>query len=140
MAPGSDKNVLWDDEQVRPVKFRYSSALAIAAVVAFLGALPVATFRWYLLPILLVPVAVGGWAWRAGTDADASGVRLRALFASRLVPWSRITQLAPDRHGRVFADLDDGHTVRLPAVRAADLPRLVAVGGPEPDHSGATAQ
>lgn len=111
------------------MKFRYNAAMTIAAVVAFIGAIPVAAFAWYLTPILVVPVLVAVWGWRAGTDVDAAGVRVRALVGSRRVPWSRITYLGPDDRGRVHATLDDGATLRLPAVRAADLPRLVAAGG-----------
>jgi hypothetical protein len=114
---------------VRPVKFRHNAAIPIAALVAFLGAVPVATARWYLAPILLAPVLVAIWGWRAGTDADATGVRLRALAGTRRIAWSRITGLAPDERGRVYARLDGGTVVRLPAVGRADLPRLVAAGG-----------
>jgi hypothetical protein len=122
------------------VKFRYNAAVSIAGIVAFLGAIPVATTNWYLLPILLVPALVAVWGWRAGTDADASGVRVRALFGSRTFPWSRITHLAPDARGRVHAALDDGRAVRLAAVGTAQLHRLVAASGreldaPEPAHA-----
>jgi Bacterial PH domain len=115
----------------RPVKFRYNAAIAIAGLVAFLGAVPLAASRWYLVPILVIPAAVAIWAWRAGTDADSSGVVLRALLGSRHIDWTRITGLAPDRRGRVHAALDNHATVRLPAVTAADLPRLVAASGRE---------
>jgi hypothetical protein len=125
------------------MKFRYNAAVTIAAIVALLGALPVATLRWYLAPILLVPAVVAVWAWRAGTDADVSGVRVRALVGSRQIPWSRITHLASDPRGRVQAMLNDGRTLRLPAVGAAQLPRLVAASGHElgePSEIGPTTR
>jgi hypothetical protein len=121
---------------VRPVKFRHNAAISIAALVAFLGAVPVATARWYLAPILLVPALVAIWGWRAGTDADGDGVRVRALAGTRRIPWSRITGLAPDDRGRVHATLDGGTVVRLPAVGRADLPRLVAASGGDLAASG----
>ena len=40
------------------VRFRHNQAILVAAVIAFIGALPLATARWYLLPVLLVPLAV----------------------------------------------------------------------------------
>jgi len=119
---------------VRPLKFRYNAAIPVAALLAFLGALPLATARWYLAPILLVPAAVAVWGWRAGTDADRTGLRLRALAGSRRVDWSRVRALAPDDRGRVHAQLDSGVAVRLPAVRAADLPRLIAASGQQADE------
>ncbi|NES28611.1 PH domain-containing protein [Micromonospora terminaliae] len=111
------------------VRFRHSQAILVAAIVAFLGALPLATARWWLLWVLLIPLAVGVWAWRAGTDADARELRLRALLGQRRVPWERVAELAADPRGRAVARLDDGETLVLPAVRAADLPRLVAATG-----------
>ena len=116
------------------VRFRHHSGLAIAGLVAFFGAIPVASYRWYLAPILLVPAAVAIWGWRAGTDADRTGLRLRALAGSRRVDWSRVRALAPDDRGRVHAQLDSGVAVRLPAVRAADLPRLIAASGQQADE------
>lgn len=111
------------------LRFRHSQAILAAAVVAFIGALPLADARWYFVPVLLVPLLVAAWAWRAGTDADPREVRVRALVGQRHLPWSRIVGLAADPKGRAVARLDDGSQVALPAVRRADLPRLVAVTG-----------
>ena len=81
------------------LRFRHHQAIWVAAVIAFLGALPLATARWYLTPLLLVPVTVGVWAWRAGTDADRGGVRIRALLGQRTIPWSEIVELAAGPRG-----------------------------------------
>ncbi|MEV4520115.1 PH domain-containing protein [Micromonospora sp. BL1] len=113
------------------VRFRHNQAILVAAIVAFIGALPLASARWWLLWVLLVPLAVAVWAWRAGTDADARELRLRALVGQRRVPWDRVAELAGDARGRAVARLDDGEVVVLPAVRATDLPQLVAVTGQE---------
>ncbi|MEH1168867.1 PH domain-containing protein [Micromonospora sp. CPCC 205539] len=124
------------------VRFRYSQAILAAAVIAFIGALPLAAARAYLLPVLLVPLAVGLWAWRAGTDANADGLRLRALAGQRRIGWDRVVELTTDPRGRAVARLDDGQQVVLPAVRGADLPRLVAATGqalPDP-AAGSTGQ
>ena len=112
------------------VKFRYNVGIALAGLVALFGAVPVATVHWYLAPILLVPLAVLVWGWRAGTDADRDGLTVRALLGGRRLPWARITGLVPDGR-RVVAVLDAGTFVRLPAVGPADLPRLVAASGQE---------
>jgi hypothetical protein len=111
------------------VRFRHSQAIWVAAIIAFLGALPLASVRWFLTPILLIPLAVGVWSWRAGTDADHRGLRLRALFGQQRIGWPEIRELASDDRGRAVALLTDGRRVPLPAVRAADLPRLVAASG-----------
>jgi hypothetical protein len=115
---------------VTRVRFRQHAGLAIAGLVATFGALPLATVRWYLTPILLVPAAVAVWGWRAGTDADESGVTVRALLGNRRLPWSRIAGFAPVGR-RVTAVLDGGGTVTLTAVTPDDLPKLVAASGTE---------
>jgi PH (Pleckstrin Homology) domain-containing protein len=138
------------------VRFRPHQAILVAAVFGFIGALPLvfgpdsptavldpgrpaggSTVRWVLLPILLVPIAVFVWALRAGTDADSEGLRVRALFGQRRVPWREVRELAADPRGRGVALLTDGHAVTLPQVRAADLPRLVAASGRTIDDPGA---
>lgn len=111
------------------VRFRYNQAILVAAVIAAIGALPLASARWYLLPVLLVPLAVALWAWRAGTDADTRELRLRALAGQRRIGWEHVVELATDPRGRAVARLDDGQQVVLPAVRGADLPRLVSATG-----------
>ncbi|SBT68335.1 PH domain-containing protein [Micromonospora sediminicola] len=118
------------------VRFRHNQAILAAAIVAFIGALPLAGARWWLLWVLLVPLAVGVWAWRSGTDADARELRLRALLGQRRVPWARVAELAGDPRGRAVARLDDGQVLVLPAVRATDLPRLITATGQEmPDDA-----
>ncbi len=111
------------------VRFRHNQAILAAAVIAFIGALPLADARWYLLPVLLVPLAVGVWAWRAGTDADPRELRLRALAGQRRISWDHVVELSADPRGRAVARLDDGEQVLLPAVRGTDLPRLVSATG-----------
>ena len=109
------------------LRFRQSGATLVAVLIAFMSALPLAGARWALTPILLIPLAVGVWAWRAGTDVDTDGLRVRALFGSTHIPWQRVAELAADPRGRASALLADGHTIRLTGVRAKDLPAVVAV-------------
>ncbi len=116
-------------------KFRYHAALAVAGLIALIGAIPVASAAWYLLPILLIPLAVAGWAWRAGTDAAPDGLVVRALLGRRRIPWSSVAELGADARGRAYATLVDGKAVPLPAVTAADLPQLVAATGHRPPQA-----
>lgn len=123
------------------LRFRHSQAILAAAIVAFIGALPMVNAGWYLAPVLLIPLAVLVWAWRAGTDADPREVRVRALVGQRRLPWTRIAELGVDPRGRAVARLDDGTRVPLPAVRGRDLPHLVAVTGQTlPTESAPPAQ
>ncbi|MFC7547539.1 PH domain-containing protein [Plantactinospora sp. GCM10030261] len=111
------------------VRFRHSQVIWVAGVIALFGALPLAGSRWFLAPLLLIPLTVVIWGWRAGTDADRTGLRLRGLVGNRRIPWSEVVELSGDERGRAQARLADGRVAPLPGVRVADLPRLVAASG-----------
>ncbi|HEU4348946.1 MAG TPA: PH domain-containing protein [Actinoplanes sp.] len=115
------------------LRVRKSGALLVAALIAFVGALSIAGVRWELTPVLLIPLGVGLWAWRAGTDVFPDRLRIRALLGSTEVPWSRITELAPDRRGRVSALLDNGSVLRLTGVTKENLPSVLAAAGQQVD-------
>jgi hypothetical protein len=113
---------------VTRVRFRQHAGIAIAGLVAFFGAVPLAASRWYLTPILLVPLAVAVWGWRSGTDADTDGVTIRALFGQRRLPWERIAGFVRGKR-RVTVLLDGDTSVQLPAVAPGDLASLLQAGG-----------
>ncbi|WP_432986593.1 PH domain-containing protein [Dactylosporangium sp. CA-233914] len=110
------------------VKFRRSAALAVAAGITVIGAVPLLAESVWFLFVLLVPLAVTVWAWRAGTDVDERGFTVRALFGSRTFPWNAVDGLVIDG-GTVQARLANGHLVLLDAVRPGDLPRVIKASG-----------
>lgn len=132
--------------------FRRNVSIPIAGLVAFLGAVPLATsgfgtastpwWAYLLLLILLVPIAIGVWGWRTGTDANPAGLRIKKVFGSRRIPWAEINTFTPA--GRtVTAMLASGESVELPAVGRDDLPRLIAASGTElvePEPAAESAQ
>jgi hypothetical protein len=111
------------------LKFRHNSALTVAGAVALIGAMPLALSKAWLSPLLLVPLAVAVWGWRAGTDADSDGLRVRALFGAQQVPWRDVSELVPDGHGHLYARLADGALLRLPAVPAHQAAQVAAASG-----------
>jgi hypothetical protein len=122
----------WEDERVRskPVlRVRKSGALLVAVGIALVGTVPLASLRWELSFILLIPLAAGLWVWRAGTDVYPDRLRVRALFGATEIPWDRVAELAPDERGRVSALLDNGNVIRLTAVTRANLPTVLAAAG-----------
>jgi hypothetical protein len=110
-------------------RFRHHPGRAVAGLVVAVSTVTLAGFSGWLLLASLPPLAWSIWAWRAGTDADRQGIRVRALLAARHVPWSAVHQVAAVGRDRVVATLRDGARLSLTAVTAADLPRLVAAGG-----------
>lgn len=120
----------------KPVlRVRKTGALLVAAVIAFVGAVPIAGARWELAPLLLIPAAAFVWAWRAGTDVYPDELRVKALIGSTRVPWPRVTELAPDRSGQIAALLDNGNMIRLTGVTPHNLPRVLAAGQQEITHT-----
>lgn len=115
------------------LRVRKSGALVVAALIAFVGTAPFAGASWQLAPIMLIPLFILFWTLRAGTDVSPDGLRVRALFGSTRIPWSRVDQLGPDARGRVSALLTDGKVIRLTGVTTANLPAVIAAGGQELD-------
>lgn len=110
----------------RPLlRVRKSGAVLVAALIALAGTIPLAGQSWALSPLFLIPLTALVWAWRAGTDVYPDGLRVRALFGSTGVPFSRISEMAPDVHGRVSALLDNGNVIRLTGVDRENLPLVL---------------
>lgn len=112
------------------VRFRHSSAAAVAAIIVLLSGVSLGAWAppWALV-VLMAPLVVAVWSWRAGTDVDADGLTVRAALGSRHIPWSGVAGLVTGPRGRVSAQLTSGTAMVLPAVSPADLPRLIAASG-----------
>jgi hypothetical protein len=114
---------------VRRLRFRHSTAVSVAAVLVIIGGVSISTWAVWLLPLLLVPLAVAVWGWRAGTDVDATGITVRAALGRRTLPWSEVTELTANARGRVEARLTSGGVLTLTAVPASRLGQVVAASG-----------
>lgn len=118
------------------IRFRLPPAVAVTALLVVLGASPFLmeglialtsgqpSAKILLLLVPVVPLVIAIWAWRAGTDANAYGIKVKALLGRRIIPWSQVSMLTPDERGHALAVLNDGRAVRLTAVKPSDLPRL----------------
>jgi Bacterial PH domain len=111
------------------LRFRHNSAITVAAVIAVIAGISVATWQPLLLVLLVLPLGVAVWGWRAGTDVDADGISVRAALGRRRLPWSGVAALETDADRHVVAVLPSGGRLLLTAVTAADLPKLVAAAG-----------
>jgi hypothetical protein len=105
--------------------------LAVCAVPLAFAAPP-----WTVL-LLLIPLAVALWVLRVGVDIADDGVTARSLIGERRVPWTEVVGIRVAPHGDLWLVTTGGTEVRLPVMRARDLPRLAAVSGgridvPEP--------
>ncbi len=107
------------------MRFRHGAAERAAAVIWLLAGSALATARWWLAPLLFLPLLAVVAAFRRGTDFDDTGVTVRAVLLSRLMPWEDIAALRAVGPRRSVLVRTDGATVALPAVRPRDLAELV---------------
>ena len=113
------------------LRFRHSSAITVAAIIAMIAGISVGSWQPYLLVLEVIPLAVAVWSWRAGTDVDEQAVTVRAAVGSRRVPWAEVAELRRDGKGHLEAVLTSGGRLTLTAVPAEQLMKLVAVAGTE---------
>jgi hypothetical protein len=101
----------------------------LPVVVLAMCLLPVASFAPWTPLVLLVPVTVAAWVLRTGVDVDDDGLTVRTLFGSRRVAWSEVAGIRVAERGELWLVRTVGTEVRLPALRARDLPRLAQLSG-----------
>jgi len=98
--------------------------------------LPVGLFAVCVVPLafaapwtpvlLLVPLALTLWVLRVGVDISEDGVTARSLIGERRVPWTEVVGIRVAPRGDLWLVTTGGTEVRLPVMRARDLPRLAA--------------
>ncbi|TFV46846.1 PH domain-containing protein [Blastococcus sp. TF02A-35] len=94
-----------------------------------LCALPLATTVPGLQVLLLVPLVLTVWVLRTGLDITGEGLTVRALVGSRHVPWAEVAGIRVGPKGDLWLVRTAGTELRLPVVRARDLPRLADASG-----------
>jgi hypothetical protein len=72
-----------------------------------------------LVLLLLIPLFAGLYVARSATIVNEDGVRVRAIFGSRFMPWDSIRGLSAEKRV-VYAVVENG-AVRLPCVKVSDL-------------------
>jgi hypothetical protein len=85
-----------------------------------------AAITWRVV-FLLVPLIAIVFIARTATFVSADGIRVRAAFGSRTMPWSSVDGLSVTGRA-VYAVQHDG-SVRLPCVRTSDLAALARASG-----------
>ncbi len=107
-----------------PARFRTNRA-TLLGVLAFALCLTTLTAAspWFLL-VLLVPAVLAAWVLRTGFDVDGDAVTIRSLLGRRRVPWSEVAGVRVGERGDLWLVTTGGTEVRLPAVRARDLPAI----------------
>jgi hypothetical protein len=112
-----------------PARLRMSRTAYLPVVVLFVCVIPLAFAATWTLVFLLLPLAVAVWVLRVGVDLDDEAITVRSAVRSRRVPWARVAGIRVGRRAELWLVTTSGTQLRLPAMRARDLPRLSAVSG-----------
>jgi hypothetical protein len=108
---------------------RMSRTALLPVAVFFVCVLPLATVHLWTLVFLALPLAVAAVVLRTGIDIDDAGITVRSAVSRRLVGWTDLAGVRVGRRRELWLVTRQGSEVRLPVLRARDLPRLATLSG-----------
>ncbi|MDT0277276.1 PH domain-containing protein [Blastococcus goldschmidtiae] len=112
-----------------PARFGTNRATLLAVLVFALCLTTLtAASPWFLL-LLVVPAVLAAWVLRTGFDVTGDAVTVHSLLGRRRVPWSEVAGVRIGERGDLWLVTTGGTEVRLPAVRARDLPAIGRASG-----------
>ena len=112
-----------------PVRLRMSRTMLLPVVLFALCLLPVALFSPWALLVMVVPLLVAVWVLRVGVTVDDDGIAVQSLVGSRRLAWTELAGIRVGTGRDLWLVTTHGTEVRLPVLRARDLPQLAAVSG-----------
>jgi hypothetical protein len=120
-----------------PARLRMNRTALLPVGLFALCVIPLATSAPWTAVLLLLPLALALWVLRSGVDIADDGLTLRSLVGERRVAWSELVGIRVAARGELWLVTTGGTDVRVPVMRARDLPRLSALSGgridvPEP--------
>jgi hypothetical protein len=104
-----------------------SRTALLPVVILLVCAVPLVAATPWALPVLLVPLVLALWVRRVGVDVDDDGITVRSLLAERHARWSELAGIRVADRGALRLVTTARTEVRLPVLRARDLPRLAAL-------------
>ena len=110
-------------------RLRLSRVALVPVVFLAVCVLPFAAASPPAALVLLLPLLAAAWVLRVGVDVDDGGITTRGLLGRRRMAWDDLTGIRVDRSARLWLVTRDGAEVRLPVLRARDLPRLAGWSG-----------
>ena len=112
-----------------PARLRMSRTMLLPVVLFALCLLPVAFLSAWALLVLLVPGLLALWVLRVGVTVGDDGIGVQSLVGRRLVRWDELSGIRVGQRGDLFLVTTRRTELRLPVLRARDLPRLSALSG-----------
>lgn len=123
-----------------PARLRMSRTNLLPVVLLALCLLPVALYSPWALLVLLVPLLVALWVLRVGVTVGEDGIGVQSLAGARSIPWADIAGIRVGEGGRLWLVTTRRTEIRLPVLRARDLPRLAGLSGGRIDVPAPPAQ
>lgn len=112
-----------------PARLRMNRTALIPVGLLALGTIPLAFAAPWTPVLLLIPLLIALWVLRVGVDIGADGLTVRSLAGRRRVPWPEVAGIRVAPRGDLWLVTTAGTEVRMPVMRARDLPRLGALSG-----------
>ncbi|MGY1780406.1 PH domain-containing protein [Geodermatophilus sp. SYSU D01036] len=110
-------------------RMRLSRVALLPVVFLAVCVLPFAAASPWAALVLLLPLLAAVWVLRVGVDVDEEAITTRGLLGQRRVPWDDLAGIRVGRNARLVLVTTGGGEVRLPVLRARDLPRLAGWSG-----------
>jgi hypothetical protein len=123
-----------------PARLRMSRTALLPVAVLTVCAVPIAAVLPWGPLVLLLPIAAAAWVLRVGLDIGDDGLTVRSVVGSRLVAWAELAGIRVADRGALWLVTTGGTEVRVPVMRARDLPRLAALSGGRIDVPAPPAQ
>ena len=110
-----------------PARLRMSRTALLPVVILLVCVVPAAAASPWMTVLFLIPLALAAWVLRVGVAVDADGITVRSLVAQRRVAWTELAGIRVADRGDLWLVTTAATEVRLPVLRARDLPRLAAL-------------
>ena len=118
-----------------------SRTALLPVAVGVVCVLPLAGVTLWALLLMALPAAAAAWVLRVGVDVSDAGVTARSLAGERTVAWPELSGIRVGERKDLWLVTTSGSQVRLPVLRARDLPQLAALsGGRIPDPEAPTTR
>jgi Bacterial PH domain len=114
---------------VATARLRMNRVALLPVVFLVVCVLPLALAASWTLVFLLIPLVAAAYVLRVGVDVGDGGVTVHSLAGSRAVPWDDVAGIRVGERGDLWLVTTRGTELRLPVLRARDLPWLAAVSG-----------
>ena len=101
---------------------------------------PVAFLSGWALLVLLAPALLAAWVLRVGVTVGDDGIGVQSLVGRRRLGWEELAGIRVGERRDLWLVTTRGTEVRLPVLRARDLPRLAALSGGRIDVPAPPAQ